>query len=93
MSAPGQRYSWPPEKIVKMATSGRVSHPSTAKRPRLEKRKFLPSWKMDFPWVIYDTARGMRCTYCMDAGKKNAFTSGCDKLKKDALSKHACNHC
>jgi hypothetical protein len=25
----------------------------------------------------------------MDAGKKNAFTNGCDKLKKDTLTKHA----
>ena len=25
----------------------------------------------------------------MDAGRKNTFTSGCDKLKKDALTKHA----
>ena len=66
---------------------GSPSHP--AKRPRVEKRKFLSSWKTEFPWVVYDSAHGMRCKYCMDAGKRNAFTKGCDKLKKDALSKHA----
>ena len=73
-----------------MATRGSPSHQSSAaKRRRVEKRKFLPLWKTDFPWVIYDSVHGMRCKYCMDAGKMNDFTSGCDKLKKDALTKHA----
>ena len=31
----------------------------------------------------------MQCRYCLDAGKHNAFTAGCSKLKKDALRKHA----
>ena len=65
------------------------SHPPTAKRPRIEKRRFLPSWKTEFPWATYDHSNGIRCQYCMDAGKRNVFTRGCDKLKKDALSKHA----
>ena len=30
----------------------------------------------------------MLCQYCIDAKKKNAFTKGCDKYKKDALAKH-----
>ena len=32
---------------------------------------------------------GMCCHYCIDAGKHNAFTTGCCKYKKDALRKHA----
>ena len=66
--------------------------PSTAKKPRLEKRQFLLAWRNDYPWVVYDHAQsyqGMRCQYCIDAGKHNAFTRGCDKFKKDVLSKHA----
>lgn len=32
----------------------------------------------------------MRCQYCIDAKKRNVFTTtGCDKFKKDALRKHA----
>ena len=58
-------------------------------RPTLEKRRFLPSRKTDFPWVVYDSVRGMRCQYCLDAKKNNAFTKGCDKMKKGALTKHA----
>ena len=73
-----------------MATNAdQDSHPSTAKRPRIEKRQFISSWKKEFPWVTYNREEGMRCQYCIDAGKKNAFTKGCDKFKKDALSKHA----
>ena len=73
-----------------MATNAdQDSHPSTAKRPRIEKRQFISSWKKEFPWVTYNREEGMRCQYCIDAGKKNAFTKGCDKFKKYALSKHA----
>ena len=31
----------------------------------------------------------MRCQYCQDSAKHNAFTTGCSKFKKDALKKHA----
>lgn len=31
----------------------------------------------------------MRCQYCIDSGNMNVFTKGCDKFKKDALTKHA----
>ena len=39
--------------------------------------------------MVYDRDHGMQCQYCVDAGKTNAFTKGCEKYKKDALSKHA----
>ena len=57
----------------------------------MEKRKFLSSWKTEFLWFVYDSAHGIQCKYCVDAGKKNTFTKDCDKLKKDTLilSKHA----
>ena len=72
-----------------MASSAGEESPSIAKMPRIEKRQFLAAWKTEFPWVTYSHAEGMRCQYCVDAGKKNAFTKGCDKYKKDALAKHA----
>ena len=53
------------------------------------RRRFMPSWKNDFPWVTVSDGL-MRCQYCTEAGKRNVFTTtGCDKLKKDALRKHA----
>ena len=27
--------------------------------------------------MVHDRDRGMRCQYCVDAGKTNAFTNGC----------------
>ena len=30
----------------------------------------------------------MCCQYCIDSGSTNVFTKGCDKFKKDALTKH-----
>ena len=48
----------------------------------------MASWKTEFPWVTYNNAHGMRCQYCMAAGNTNTFTKGCDKFKKDVLSKH-----
>lgn len=61
----------------------------TAKRPRIEKRQFLSAWKTEFPWVAHSPTEGMRCQYCIDAVKKNAFTKHCDKYNEDTLAKHA----
>jgi hypothetical protein len=36
------------------------------KKPRIEKRNFIPVWKKEFPWVIWNKDNGMRCQYCMD---------------------------
>ena len=55
-----------------------------------ERRRFVPAWKREYPWVyLNDSGTAMLCQYCLDAGKSNAFTAGCDKFKKDALRKHA----
>ena len=51
-------------------------------------RRFMPSWKNDFPWVTVSDGL-MRCQYCTEAGKNVFTTTSCDKLKKDALRKHA----
>ena len=59
-----------------------------AKRTRQEERAFLPSWKTTYPWVYLDEAGAMRCRYCVDARRTNAFTSGCRTFKKDNLAKH-----
>ena len=49
----------------------------------------MPTWKNDFPWVIVVDCL-MRCQYCIEARKRNVFTTtGCDKFKKDTLRKHA----
>ena len=86
MSAPGQRYSRRLcllKRLRKMATSGRSSHSSMTS---IGEKEIPPFLEDGLSWGVYDAAHGMRCTYCMEAGKKNAF---CDKLKKDALTKHA----
>ena len=47
-----------------MATCSSVLEDApTPKRPRVEKRQFLPAWKNEFPWVIYDRKSGM-CYFC-----------------------------
>ena len=54
-----------------------------------ENRRFLYSWKSEFPQLIMDSERNaMCCSYCVDSNK-NAFTTGCNKFKKDSLKKHA----
>ena len=64
--------------------------PPAAKKPKVassERRRFVPGWKNEYPWVL---CKGrMFCQLCMDAKKKNAFATGCDKFKKDSLQKHA----
>lgn len=62
--------------------------PPATKRLRQEERTFVPSWKATFPWVYLDEAGAMRCKYCVEARKTNAFTTGCRTFKKDNLAKH-----
>ena len=67
------------------------STPPAAKKPKVassERRRFVPGWKNDYPWVLCKEGR-MFCELCMDTKKKNAFATGCDKFKKDSLQKHA----
>ena len=61
-----------------------ISHPSSAKRPRIEKRQFLPAWKTEFPWLTYDHTEGMRCQYCIDAD--------CHDLKIDCSDTNTSRH-
>ena len=59
-----------------------------AKVSTSERRRFVPGWKNDYPWVFCKEGR-MFCRFCMNVKKKNAFaTARCDKFK-DSLQKHA----
>ena len=59
------------------STSGRESAPA-AKRTKTAtsegasgvRRRFMPLWKNDFPWVTVCDGL-MRCQYCAEAGKTN----------------------
>ena len=62
------------------------------KEDTAERRRFIPAWKAQYPWVFLNEQRnGMCCRYYVSAGKHNAFTmaAGCCHYKKDALRKHA----
>ena len=70
-----------------MAASTSSSGP-VVKRPRIsstdtasvsERRRFVPAWKSEFPWVIL-VEGAMRCQYCQDSGKHNVFTTRCSSL-------------
>ena len=66
------------------------STPPVTKKPKLadsERRRFVPGWKKDYPWVFCKEGR-MFCQLCIDAKKRNAFATGSDKFK-DSLQKHA----
>lgn len=69
------------------------------KRPNEEgkdpqsKRKFLPSWKIDFPWV-YHRDGAMVCSVCEErrnlSYSSSAFVSGvCLNFRLDSLRSHA----
>ena len=57
------------------------------------KRKFLPHWKEEFPWVVYHGDQNkMTCEICCSipelAGKTD-FLTGCSTFKKETLQKHS----
>ena len=57
-------------------------------------RKFLPHWKDDFPWIIYDEEESVIiCEYCkhfaLTAPGKSEFVKGCKTFKRETLKKHS----
>ena len=67
--------------VASMAASTSSSGP-VVKRSRIsstERRRFVPAWKIEFPWVVL-VEGAMRCQYCQDSGKHNVFTTGCSSL-------------
>ncbi|XP_068757400.1 zinc finger protein 862-like [Montipora capricornis] len=56
------------------------------------KRKFLPHWKEEFPWVVFhENLNNMTCEICCSvpelAGKSEFLTGSCT-FKKETLQKH-----
>ncbi|KAK3099721.1 hypothetical protein FSP39_008564 [Pinctada imbricata] len=54
-------------------------------------RKFKPEWTIKWSFVRYDVEKNaMFCKLCEKSGRNNIWTtSGCDRFKADAISKHA----
>ena len=56
------------------------------------KRKFRPGWKTDkrfSDWLQYDPRKGrMTCSFCLESGFKNNFTTGCGDMRRSALCRH-----
>ena len=51
--------------------------------------KFLDSWKLGHPWLRYDKKlKQMFCDVCIKAKFVNSFTTGCDILKIECVTKH-----
>ncbi|KAG1673887.1 Zinc finger protein 862 [Nymphon striatum] len=52
-------------------------------------RKFRDDWKHNRPWLTYNPqTRNMYCSVCQSADVTNSFTTGCDILKKENVTKH-----
>ena len=80
-----QQKQW--QQVLNRIVSLQLRRSLGSKRGTLSPRG-RPSFR-GFRWCIIVKKVYMRCQYCLDAGKENSFTKGCDKFKKDALSKHA----
>ena len=52
-------------------------------------RKFQDSWKFGRPWLRYDSKlKLMFCDICVNSQIVNSFTTGCDIMKKECVTKH-----
>lgn len=68
-------------------------HEGIAKKSKTApKRKFLPQWKDEFPWVVFHEDQNvMTCKICRSAphvAGKTEFLGGCGTFKKESLQKH-----
>ena len=56
------------------------------------KRKFMPQWKDEFPWVVFHEDQNvMTCKICCSAphvAGRTEFLVGCGTFKKETLQKH-----
>lgn len=53
-------------------------------------RNFKETWKIGNPWLRYDfESKLMFCDSCIKVQKTNTFTTGCQILKKENVTKHA----
>ena len=73
----------------KTTSSGlkRKNESETATSTKKTSRKFLPHWKDDFPWIIYDDEKGV----IICATGKSEFVKGCKTFKRETLKKHSEN--
>ena len=66
---------------------------SSEPKPPQAKRRFVPSWKRDFPWLDYrDTS--MFCTWCEEkkdlSDSSSVFVSvGCNNFRLESLRSHS----
>jgi sulfur relay (sulfurtransferase) complex TusBCD TusD component (DsrE family) len=56
--------------------------------PLLQFWKFQDSWKFGRPWLRYDSKlKLMFCDICVNSQIVNSFTTGCDIMKKECVTK------
>ena len=79
LTSVGEKVSIPSEKLPKQTL------------PTM--RKFQPSWKVEFPWVVHNAdSNTMFCDFCRKAGPKIAgktdLVTGSKTFEKETLKKH-----
>ena len=78
-------YFFKPTKVDKVESSGLKRKKGESETPttaNMKSRKFLPHWKDDFPWIVYDDEKGViLCKYCQQFGAtttgKSDFVTSC----------------
>ena len=89
-------YFFKPAKVDKVESSGLKRKKAESETPTTAKtksRKFLPHWKDDFPWIVYDDEKGViLCKYCQQFGAtttgKSDFVTSCKTFKPETMKKH-----
>ena len=69
----------------KTPVHSKISECATPKTP--SSRKFMDAWGR--PWLRYDVKlKLLFCDLCISAQVVNVFTTGCDIMKKESVTKH-----
>jgi len=62
---------------------------SPTETPSKKNGKFIQSWKINRPWLRFDSKQNlMFCDICIQAQVTNVFTTGCEMMKKESVTKH-----
>lgn len=89
-------FSTPPSKVQKLSAFGFSDNTSVPNSLSVtphcntpSTRKCMDTWKFGRSWLrYYHQLKVMFCDICISAQVVNAFTTGCDVMKKESVTKH-----
>lgn len=92
-SRPSQRRTSEQAEFDDKLNGQGIKKPASPPWAPTQKRKFIPTWKEEFPWLVYsEQDNSMTCSICLEApaevAGKSLFLSGKTSFKEETIQIH-----